>query len=1159
MSMQRELVFHIPERLRGIPLVTSSLFSTNKPNQLDELNDSSQQHSTSKASEKMADTGANLKQNILREIDRRQVNQASLLESRSKNTKRKVSVTPTTTKKPAKQNLKTSKLPVTTTTTTAKPITITTTSTTSTTKKPYSQSSKMLKLSNGITSKSERPLDIASSVTYHTGSKTFKHVSNLSGGLISRQETARFSEPDYQRRTSQATVYSKYTNRPNDNSPGSSYGGENWVLFNKPDGNFSLFESMVLVSNIMIVGTIIFVIVFGWIKSIQSEYLFLPLVARLRPETFSLFLAISYWSNHLFISEKRSLRVKDQSAHMTELGQSNIVNISSATPSASSYDLGHPSAGNTPAPRGDRASSRVSSMLSASVISEEPSRMRGSDSTINGPTLSPIPGAMANKKSDPKVSQISGMDVISNPKQMPEQASAAGEKLDSSPQAAKQPFGLLGEHSGQFKGPDNGIVSKAMAIVQPTENTDAIGELSSLSKLKEIKTTAQDIKLPSSPASPRPQSARLASEVEKGPSKPVANANNVELLEKAAEPINKSIPDNLNKLAKNEPENHVDASHLISYNSLDSIELPENLMQSIKKADVRGINDIAPSPNLLLGQTADAKAQPLTSVGEITNDTETKDTKPNEADRQITTTAGQSKDKLQMDAKSASTRNETNPSNSDAPKNDANNKTQKGAKKPPEDSGANKSSPSSKDSKERIERPRPSNPMGRDEPLAKEKSTNKPANGMDETRVKNHQVVVNKLDKRKTNLEIVDIRDESVTGKMGAKKSKSDGAKSPIGDETSGWISMDGVAVTQPASNVSQTTVGAQAGQPMLQTPLSGSLVKPSDIIGNRFNVDYKSNQSVVLAGDGQKTLAKSDSLEEQSILNNIETELEQDNKFMNRKYFVYIVHDGHLTARKECIARIEMPAKRRITLADLRQLIANSPDISLSSLKRNRFKFVTETYRLLNEDEDAAVLHQVYPTQGVFLKINIAEQSENFAYPAYRGARSRLSSSSNSVVGQSTRNTGGSHAQARTRSNLRRSSQSNDGKSNLPAIQVDDHSTRRATRSSLSRERPMANRSRGRSSGPDVRSRARQGLGARSRSGLELNPRLKRPANQASDGQLASAVIGRLIENVGDSPRGSNVDRKPNKLGDLSSPASDIGSNVISGAKKLFNATFHR
>lgn len=116
--------------------------------------------------------------------------------------------------------------------------------------------------------------------------------------------------------------------------------------------------------------------------------------------------------------------------------------------------------------------------------------------------------------------------------------------------------------------------------------------------------------------------------------------------------------------------------------------------------------------------------------------------------------------------------------------------------------------------------------------------------------------------------------------------------------------------------------------------------------------------------------------------------------ELQTRKYFVYVVQEGQFTAKKECIARIEVETKRRITLSELRQLIVNSPDVSLSSLKRNKFKFVTETYRLLNENEDGAILHQFYPTQGVFLKLNQSEQ------PTELPSRARLPSNAATAGG---------------------------------------------------------------------------------------------------------------------------------------------------------------
>lgn len=48
--------------------------------------------------------------------------------------------------------------------------------------------------------------------------------------------------------------------------------GENWRLFRLPDGSLSFFEMFALVSNIMVISTILLVILFSCAKSRRSEY-----------------------------------------------------------------------------------------------------------------------------------------------------------------------------------------------------------------------------------------------------------------------------------------------------------------------------------------------------------------------------------------------------------------------------------------------------------------------------------------------------------------------------------------------------------------------------------------------------------------------------------------------------------------------------------------------------------------------------------------------------------------------------------------------------------------------------------------------------------------------------------------------------------------------
>lgn len=47
--------------------------------------------------------------------------------------------------------------------------------------------------------------------------------------------------------------------------------GPNWYVFSRPDGRVSLFELMVLCSNVMIVSTIVVVILYTWFRSVKSK------------------------------------------------------------------------------------------------------------------------------------------------------------------------------------------------------------------------------------------------------------------------------------------------------------------------------------------------------------------------------------------------------------------------------------------------------------------------------------------------------------------------------------------------------------------------------------------------------------------------------------------------------------------------------------------------------------------------------------------------------------------------------------------------------------------------------------------------------------------------------------------------------------------------
>lgn len=91
------------------------------------------------------------------------------------------------------------------------------------------------------------------------------------------------------------------------------------------------------------------------------------------------------------------------------------------------------------------------------------------------------------------------------------------------------------------------------------------------------------------------------------------------------------------------------------------------------------------------------------------------------------------------------------------------------------------------------------------------------------------------------------------------------------------------------------------------------------------------------------------------------------------RKYFIYLVSDGqNAVFRKDCIGRLVLPPKgQHLTLSDLRSQLLKSDDEELRAMVRanKQFRFVTETYRFVAQNESMAPIDDVYPTQGIFIK----------------------------------------------------------------------------------------------------------------------------------------------------------------------------------------------
>lgn len=93
----------------------------------------------------------------------------------------------------------------------------------------------------------------------------------------------------------------------------------------------------------------------------------------------------------------------------------------------------------------------------------------------------------------------------------------------------------------------------------------------------------------------------------------------------------------------------------------------------------------------------------------------------------------------------------------------------------------------------------------------------------------------------------------------------------------------------------------------------------------------------------------------------------------MEQGYFVYLISDSIGSSfRKDCIGRVAIPVgMKQVTLSDLRSLLAKTDDPTLKSMLRNNkaFRFVTETYRFVAQNEQAAAIDEVYGGQGIFVK----------------------------------------------------------------------------------------------------------------------------------------------------------------------------------------------
>lgn len=89
------------------------------------------------------------------------------------------------------------------------------------------------------------------------------------------------------------------------------------------------------------------------------------------------------------------------------------------------------------------------------------------------------------------------------------------------------------------------------------------------------------------------------------------------------------------------------------------------------------------------------------------------------------------------------------------------------------------------------------------------------------------------------------------------------------------------------------------------------------------------------------------------------------------KKYFIYMIKDVNPVPKKECVGRITLPARRKVTLEQLRNLLLHSNDETIRSAAKHKFKYLSESYRLVVMPEKNTAVDQIYQTQGIFIKVN--------------------------------------------------------------------------------------------------------------------------------------------------------------------------------------------
>lgn len=140
----------------------------------------------------------------------------------------------------------------------------------------------------------------------------------------------------------------------------------------------------------------------------------------------------------------------------------------------------------------------------------------------------------------------------------------------------------------------------------------------------------------------------------------------------------------------------------------------------------------------------------------------------------------------------------------------------------------------------------------------------------------------------------------------------------------------------------------------------------------NRLSKAIQTTPSLWFEEPRTVDLKQSKSLDLNTYLNFNSSELDENSESDERKYFIYLITESNPYFIKNCIGKINLSSRQTLKLSELRELLLKAEDPNIHNiLKKHRsFRFLTETYRFVSQNESLTSIDQIYPTQGIFIKL---------------------------------------------------------------------------------------------------------------------------------------------------------------------------------------------